>query len=238
MRLLTLPLIAALGASLAVNPSLAARQAVRGSTDRVSVRPQPGAPLRISAVADKSDDPQAPLVGFLVENVGGRPIQAYWISYDTRAGGEDVTLGVGMNAGTKEQVLPPGGRRELGVLNRGGERIVLSVDFVEFADGTTWGEDASKHAEGLAGQRAGARAEAGRLLKLLETEGLPAVVEAAGQGVGQVGRAAESRSEQSFLFGVRAVRARVQRAYQGGGLAAVESALRQPYDWSGRSRQP
>jgi len=238
MRLLTLSLIAAFAATLAAGTSLAAQETVRRSSDRVSVRPQPDAPLRISAVTDNSDDREAPLVGFLVENVAGKPIQAYWISYDTRTHGVDVTLGVGRNAGTKDQVLPPGKRREEGVLNRDRERIVLSVDFVEFSDGTTWGADTSKYAEGLAGQRAGARAESERLLKLLETGGLPAVVEAAGKGVGPAGRAAESRDEHSFLSGVRAVRLRVLQAYQSGVLAAVEPALRQPYDLSAHSRRP
>lgn len=157
VRLLTLSLTAALAASLTVSPSLAAQKSVGGSSERVTVRSQPGAPLRISAVADNSDDPEAPLVSFLVENVTGKPIQAYWISYDTVAHGGDVTLGVGVNAGTSEQVLPPGRRREAGVLNRGGQRLKLWVDFVEFTDGTTWGEDASRYAESLAGQRAGAR---------------------------------------------------------------------------------
>jgi hypothetical protein len=204
----------------------------------VSVRPQPGAPLRISSVEDNSDDPEAPVVGFVVENAGGKPIQAYWISYETVAHGADVTLGVGTNAGTSEQVLPPGRRREGGVLNRAKEKIVLSVDFVEFADGTTWGEDTARYSEGLAGERAGARAESERLFRLLETGGLPAVMDAAGKGITHAGGAAESREEQSFLFGVRAARVRAQSAYQKGGLPAVESALRQPYDWSARSRQP
>lgn len=238
MRLLTLSPTAALAASLTVSPSLAAQKSVGGSSERVTVRSQPGAPLRISAVADNSDDPEAPLVSFLVENVTGKPIQAYWISYDTVAHGGDVTLGVGVNAGTSEQVLPPGRRREAGVLNRGGQRLKLWVDFVEFTDGTTWGEDASRYAESLAGQRAGARAESERLLKLLETGGLLAVMDAAGKSVTHAAGAAPSRAEQNFLFGVRGVRLRVHRAHQSGGLPAVESALRQPYDWSARSRRP
>lgn len=57
------------------------------------------------------------------------------VSNDTAAHGLDLTLGVGTNANRPELILPPGKRRALTILNRDKEKIVLSVDFVEFADG-------------------------------------------------------------------------------------------------------
>ncbi|MGI9107135.1 MAG: hypothetical protein ACR2G4_12910 [Pyrinomonadaceae bacterium] len=207
------------------------RPAQRALT-RVAVRPQPDAPLRISSVVDNSDDPEAPLVNFVVENVSGKPIQAYWISYDTVAHGENITLGSGINANSQELILPPGKRRETAILNRGKEKIDLSVDFVEFADGTAWGSDTAKYAESLAGARAGARAEAQRLLKLLETSGWSAVVAAVSERETYMRSNHFSLSESSSLSGALATRLRVRRAYEKGGLSAVETALRQPYDMS------
>jgi len=237
MRHLTPSLYAVIITFLACVSSFAAqsrdsRQPAQISLDRVAVQFQPDAPLRISSVVDNSDDAEAPLVNFVVENVGSKPIQAYWISYDTIKHGVNIKLGSGINATSRELVLPPGKRRTTAILNRGKEKISLSVDFIEFADGTTWGNDTAKYGESLAGERRGAQAEAERLRKLLETSGLSAVVAAVSERETSLRSNHFSRSESGSLIGARATRLRVRRAYDKGGLPAVESALRQPYDMS------
>lgn len=240
MQHLTRSLCAALVAFLTTFSSAAAqvaeaRRVAPNPSNRVSVRAQADAPLRISSVADNSDDADTPLVEFAVENVGAQPILAFWISYDMVIHGTNVTLGRGVNANKQELILPPGKRRSLAISNSDREKVVLSVDFVEFADGSTWGADTAKYAESLAGERAGARAEAERLVKLLKTGGLQAVKEAAAEKVNYPDLTPESRREVSFLIGVRATRGRVLQASEKGGLPAVESALRQPYDMSASS---
>lgn len=242
MRLLTrsfcVAFTALVVAAHATGQSPGGSKAVQGSGGRVSVRTQPGAPLRVSSVKDNSDDADAPVVEFVVENLGGKPIQAFWIAYDTVARGFKVTLGLGVNDATSEQVLPPGRRRELGILNREKQPVALSVDFVEFADGTTWGADAARYAESLEAERAGGRAESQRLLKLLGTGGPAAVMDAVAGGTISGQANPQSRSEWNFLIGVRIVRTRIQRAFAERGLAGVEDALRQPYDMSALARQP
>jgi hypothetical protein len=237
MRHLTLSLCAVIITFLAGVSSFAAQsrdgqQSAQIFSNRIAVQSDPDAPLRISSVMDNSDDPEAPLVNFVVENVSSKPIQAYWISYDTIAHGINVRLGSGLNATNQEMILPPGKRRATAVLNRDKEKISLSVSFIEFADGTTWGNDMAKYGESLAGERTGARAEAERLLTLLKTTGLQAVIDAIAEKVVYSDLTAESRREVNFLLGVRATRLRIQQAYEKGGISAVESVLRQPYDMS------
>ncbi len=240
MKHLTRSLCAAFIAFLTVFSSATAqvaeaRRVAQTPPNRVSVRAQADAPLRISSVADNSDDADAPLVEFVVENVGSKPIHAFWISYDTVAGAFNVTLGLGTNANKPELILPPGRRRAGAILNRDKAKIVLSVGFVEFADGSTWGADTANYGESLAGERAGARAEARRLVNLLKTGGLRAVKDAAAEKVNYPDLTPGTRREVSFLIGVRATRVRVLQASEKGGLPAVESALRQPYDMSASS---
>lgn len=240
MQRLTRTLCAALTALLTAFSSAAAqvvegRRVAQSSSDRVSVRAQPDAPLRISSVVDNSDDADTPLIEFAVENVGAKPILAFWVSYDMVVHGTSVTLGRGVNANRQELILPPGKRRALAVFNPDREKVVLSVDFVEFADGSMWGADTAKYAESLAGERAGARAEAERLARLLKTGGLRAVKDAAAEKVDYPDLTPETRREVSFLIGVRATRGRVLRASEKGGLPAVEAALRQPHDMSASS---
>lgn len=240
MQYLTRFLRASLIISLAAFSSTTAQiadgwRATQTSPPRASARAQADAPLRISSVVDNSDDADAPLVEFVVENVGAKPINAFWISYDTVAHGTNVTLGMGVNANKQELVLPPGKRRALAIPNRDKEKVVLSVDFVEFADGSTWGADTAKYAESLAEERAGARAEAERLLKLLKTDGQQALREAVVAKVTSPELTTQSRRDVNFLIGVRATRFRIWQAYEKGGPSAVESALRQPYDMSASS---
>lgn len=211
------------------------RRVAQTSSNRVSVRAQADAPLRISSVVDNSDDTDTPLVEFVVENVGAKPVLAFWVSYDMVVRGTSVTLGRGVNANKQELILPPGKRRALAVSNPDKEKVVLSVDFVEFADGSTWGANTAQYAESLAGERAGARAEAERLMTLLKTGGLRAVEKAAAEKVNYPDLTTESRREVSFLIGVSTTRFRVLRASEKGELSAVEYALRQPYDMSAAS---
>jgi hypothetical protein len=50
--------------------------------------------------------------------------------------------------------------------------IVLAVDFVEFADGTRWGDDIGKSGERLDGQRAGGNAAITKYREVLLKEGI------------------------------------------------------------------
>lgn len=204
---------------------------------RVSVRMQPDAPLRINSVEDESDDPQGAHVDFMVENVSGRPVRAYWISNDTEAQGMSITLGFGVNAHSEDMILQPGKSHASNITNPGKARITLWVNFVEFADGTTWGADTTHYAESLAGERAGARAEAERLLNLLMTSGPQAVIDSiARRDAGDVPPPGHSTSwTTGFRMGVKARQVGIQRAYSKNNLAAVEVALRQPYDMSEHS---
>lgn len=54
----------------------------------------------------------------------------------------------------------------------------FEIDYVEFTDGSTWGADACRTSEYLAGARAGAGAAAGRLLGLLAGGGPDTVMRA------------------------------------------------------------
>ena len=56
------------------------------------------------------------------------------------------------------------------------DSITVAIDFVEFEDGITWGPDIGKTKERLDSMRAGSRAAIGSLIKLMKTDGLPAVI--------------------------------------------------------------
>jgi hypothetical protein len=111
-------------------------------------------------------------------------------------------------------------------------KIKLSIDFVEFADGTTWGKDVHKSAEKLEGCRAGERAVSDALLPFLNTGGIQAVGE-----VFELNRleieappGASPKWAEGFRLGKAVQREKLQRALKSGKPAEVESILRHPLD--------
>jgi hypothetical protein len=122
------------------------------------------------------------------------------------------------------------------------------VDFVEFADGTTWGADVCQSAERLAGERAGGAAAADRLLELLAVGGPDAVIKVV---KGKLGRSPEAEVksiderlsditpppehspawEEGFRIGKRVIALRIKRSVELSGPVGLEPELRRRYDY-------
>lgn len=197
---------------------------------KVSIRPQSDSPLRVTFVGESSEELKTPHVLLAVENVSAKSISAYSIGCKLTVWGEEVvTPGVGASSITPVAVLDPGDRRAAGVPNPERSPVQVWVDFVEFTDGTSWGPNATKYSEDLAGRRAGVRAEADRLRELLKVEGEQAFA-AALKSTAAVPNHPAGRSKQwedGFSVGMMLKRGQVRRAYLNGGRAGAESELRQ-----------
>ncbi|HEX8117825.1 MAG TPA: hypothetical protein VF521_11185 [Pyrinomonadaceae bacterium] len=233
LTLLTVTLLLSAGAGgyRASAQSIANTRPAQTAHVEVSIRPQPDSPLRVTFVGESPEELKTPHVLLAVENVGAKSISAYSIGCKLTVRGEEVvTPGVGASAIAPVAVLNPGDRRAAGVPNPERSPVQVWVDFVEFTDGTTWGPDATKYSEHLAGRRAGVRAEAGRLRELLKAGGgqaFAAALESTAAGPGRP--AGKSKQwEDGFSVGVLLERGQVRRAYLGGGPAGAESELQQP----------
>ena len=131
----------------------------------VSVEEQQGSPLRILSVKTKWATPARTGIELYitVENVGGKAVSAY-VTRDAAASdpGDGASRGrmcLLISAASPGKALRPG--RSEGRSTWTGydpaARLRRVVDFVEFTDGTTWGEDVCGAAAGLAASRAGMR---------------------------------------------------------------------------------
>jgi hypothetical protein len=109
------------------------------------------------------------------------------------------------------------------------ERVSLSVDYVEFSDGTKWGGDSGNSADTSAGQRAAAWAVTKLLIDSLDTGGRGAALKLLGAGLTYVEPpAAQSEQwKQGFRFGRNSLISRLNRAKDRGGVSALELELRQ-----------
>lgn len=193
---------------------------------------QEGAPLRIVSTFVETPSPERTVVRAMLQNQGGKKIRALAITAGTLVHFYNLT--------GRASVLTPTQIKTFDLYYTGDERpkeINVSVDFVEFDDGTTWGHDVSNSRERLAGERAGAKAEKQRLKELLRSGGRAALNDF-------LGGAAPDASDQpdpagrsaawvdGYSSGVMSMRHRARQALQTGDPDRVTLELDKPYDTS------
>ncbi len=209
---------------------------VQESRIAVKVLPQPGSSLRFANVIDKTSDPRMPEIVVDMENVGTRSV----VAYTTRT---EMDCGSGFslsNITSKEKMILPWQSQELTFGGSGCSGLVnsvtLSVDFIEFEDGTYWGEDTHKSRQRLAGMRAGARDE---------TSSLNAIVKALDARVLAVrdetnwmippNRTAEWI--RGYKIGRNLRRSQIERAFSESGIQGAKDRLSLPFDASGKEEE-
>lgn len=203
----------------------------------VSIQAQEDSPLQIIAANVRSADPHSPRFDFAVVNKGTVPVRAFTVLREISPGNLQAATITHMTS--QKDVLQPGQSKTV-LVNEGTsgqpvEKILLSVDYVEFTDGSAWGDDAFKSAQRLAGQRAGALAALDHFRQISESKGASALIRSVGEdtiGVPQL-QANTDEWKQGFDIGVGVVRQRLQKAAERGGIDEVKSELRKPYDTSG-----
>ena len=106
----------------------------------------------------------------------------------------------------------------------------MSVDFVEFADGTAWGPDTTRSSQRLAGIRVGMSVERNRLLTILNDGDFAKLITDLDAELDVNPPAGNNSSEWSdgYRIGTLQYRARLRRTRSQSGTAAFESLLRQP----------
>jgi len=190
----------------------------------VNVKSQPDSPLSIRTVRLIYDDPHRPAFEYTIVNISDKPIRAYTIRND-----EGLT---GSNLSMLNLPLQPGQSQQEGedstVFPEPVWQMLLSVDFVEFADGTAWGPDTTRSSQRLAGIRMGMTVERNRLLTILNDDGIAKIISDLDAQL-EVNPPSGNSSEWSegFRTGTLQYRGRLRRARTLGGPAGLESILRQ-----------
>lgn len=206
----------------------------------VRIESQPQFPLQFSSTNILSFDLFSPKIEFTVTNTSAKGIRAFTVSREVVTNAGSRRAATLTNLTTQRKVLQPGQSKSDTVDEPYSpapiSSIILSIDFVEFVDGETWGKDAYKSGERLAGQRAGGRAAYEHFRQLLSQKGSSALLKAITSEGDELVPPQQNSPEwqDGFKTGVGLVRLRFNRAKQEGGLKGVELELQQPYDTSER----
>ena len=196
----------------------------------IVARNDPNSPLVISAEHLLAKSEQAPEVVFNVTNVTNKTITAYAIRFDVASGSKVDTSVTLIDLELSAIDLPPNRSRDQADtyenFSNSQHRVTLSVDYVEFSDGKSWGVDTTKSAEKVAGARAAIetlRMRFAGIIRSATANDLPEILES----MATIELPAEHSDSWNFGFrsGTRSLTNRLKRANQAGGLAEVNSEL-------------
>jgi len=206
-------------------------------TPHVLIKSQPGLQLVLSVVGTDGLTAYTPEIKVLVTNIGLQAITAYALRFDAltkrwQKGGVDLADAASISA-----ITQPGQSKyaTLGIGVRFSEPIEaveISIDFVEFANGTTWGSDSFKSGELLAGKRAGAQALVRYLKQLAVRTDMASLLLSLEDNSFELTPEANHSAKwlEGFRSGVASMRSRIRDEQNKGGVRGIESALARPFD--------
>lgn len=204
---------------------------VRTQSANVKAAQQAGAPIVVKVTSITPSDHKTPVFTYEVMNISLMSVKAYAIRHDTTIGSTLTSGASHFYALEQYAFLHPNfsHSKQFGSSTYGGdvEKVVLSVDYVEFEDGTTWGRDEFKTSERLAGQHTGHQSVVENLRETLETKGKRGLLSALVTEVDDL-QPPQSKSQQwkeGFRVGLKIARARLRHAQESGGMTALEYEL-------------
>lgn len=206
---------------------------------QVSIQQQEGAPLIISIAKIDSTNLNNLRIEFFIENVSHQAIRAYAIKYETKIG-SSTTGGLSLNNfHDPQKIFYPRERRADSVDGLPAsaiplKSIVLAVDYVEFMDDSSWGEDIHQSAEFLQGQRTGAEFESRHLLALLDAQGLTAVLTSIRSEKAPMSphKQRTAQWQKGVENGRDSIRAKLKHRLEKGEAFDLRAELQKPYDAS------
>ncbi|HEX8181649.1 MAG TPA: hypothetical protein VF525_19060 [Pyrinomonadaceae bacterium] len=199
---------------------------------KVSIAYQQDAPLVITLSNIDDSNPSAAQVNYVLQNISNKSIRAYAVleeSITSRGRGTGSTI---VNLTSNAEGLQSSQIRS-GTYESGASllSLKLSIDYVEFVDGTTWGNDTQHTAENLAGQRTGSQETVKRLRELFNQQGQDALVQLVKRKDAEVATPPVDRSavwQYGFQVGHNSVLHRLRIAYEKGGPQKLTSELLKP----------
>jgi hypothetical protein len=213
--------------------SLGMEQSMRAFQPQAPIivaRNEPGSPLVISAERQLANSEQAPEVLFNVTNVTNKIITAFAIRVEVMAEAKVVNTVALYNLELSASDLPP--NRSLSRfdnyenLSDAQHRVTLTVDYVQFSDGKSWGSDSTKSAEQVAGQRAAIETFTTQLRGIIRATNANEIANVL-ESMASLAPPPEHSHEWNYGFqsAARSLANRFKRANQTGGLGQLNSEL-------------
>jgi len=181
----------------------------------------------------------------MIQNQSLKAIRAYALTSETASDKNQNGSTDFQNLTQQSSIWQPTSIKVNEVSDTRDEPIVsvrLTIDFVEFTDGSIWGPDTHHSSDILIGQREGARIERERIRQLLRSKGTKALVDDIQGPDFSIAEtpAGKNHSEywlEGFRSGVSSIRRRLKQLYPSSDVKQVELELSKPFDTSEDSQK-
>lgn len=200
----------------------------------LTVQPQMGTPLVMSAPRIVGGNEEYKEVAFDLINVSDKPIRAYAIKQEVAVAGtprSGTVLFINLCL-TNSPMLPVNQLITRGdtfdLIPSKEAHVSLSIDYVEFSDGTRWGPDLAKSAERSGGQRAAMLVLSKRLRRFLSAGNPDEVMSAIETDAASIEPPADRSDEWkgAFRLALNSIVSHLKRTQAKGGLNEVDRELR------------
>jgi len=200
----------------------------------VTVQPQMDTPLVMSAPRIVGGNEEYKEIAFDLINVSDKPIRAYAIKQEVVVAGTPrsrtaLFISLDLTNSPRLQVNQlTTSSNTFDLIPSKEAHVSLSIDYVEFSDGTIWGPESAKYAQVSAGQRAAMQVLSKRLRSFLSAGNPDEVMSAIETGAASIeppaGRSDEWKG--AFRLARNSIVSHLKRAQAKGGLNQVDRELR------------
>jgi hypothetical protein len=205
----------------------------------IILTPQEDSPLQILSTWVATDTPQNFRLMVQVQNQGGQAIRAYAINSQTASAKHQNGSTEFLNLTQRSAFWQPTEIKTVEVADSQDEPIKsvrLTIDFVEFADGSTWGPDSANSRDFLAGQREGAKLARQRLRQLMQNKGVEALTLEVQKGDAEqtvdpdIARNHSPQWVEGFRYGAASTHRRLANAIASKDKERIKAELDRPFD--------
>lgn len=194
---------------------------------KVEIATQEGSPLLITLVNVDNSEQEFQTINYAIQNISAKKITAYVILRSDKTGAGSATT-LFLNKFEPGRIIKDSLIEERP--NIKSESKILSVDYVEFSDGTSWGKDFQKQSEHIAGQIDGQRYAIEYIKQLLINQNNNAVSNLLNQQLTEINPLSIDNKKtekwrRGFLNGYRTILAKLQFVYEKQGINSIPPKL-------------
>lgn len=193
----------------------------------VEVVEQTDSPILITTVSVDNSAESHQTINFVIQNVSDKNIKASVLLHGRQPGVNGSTTSFFQSFATRQMIQEAIYEERVNI--REGGKMFLSVDYVEFEDGGSWGGDSQKMSEHIAGMKAGQENAVAEIKKLSGNQ--KTLSDFLRQDLAQikpldVGTAESEKWRRGFLSGHKSTLRTLQSAYEKQGSEAVAAKLK------------